>query len=114
MEMSNSVGRPRMPLLIGQRIYAEFAYRTKLKTQLDIAARIRVALPRVHRFLIEKGLHTPSLHGTAAHTQAVSYAVELYVRGESIRYILEETGIVVSELYKALHLRRIPLRTRKK
>lgn len=114
MNTISTVGRPRIPLLIGQRTYVEFAYRHRMKTQLDIAAKINVALPRVHRFLVERGLHTPTHHGTTAYTNTVNYAVELYVRGAPVAKILQETGLVSSELYKALHARSIPLRTRKK
>lgn len=109
-----SVGRPRVPLLIGQRTYVEFAYTRRLKTQLDIAAKIRVALPRVHRYLVEKGLHTPLRHGTAAHSNAVQLAVDLYVMGTPVQSIVETTGLVVSEVYKALHAHNIPLRTKSK
>lgn len=114
MNALRQVGRPREPLLVGQRAYAVFAYSTHRKNQLDIAARIRVALPRVHRFLIEKGLHTPFTHDTPEHRQTVDQALKMYVSGAPIRGILGETGVVVSELYKALHNTGIPLRSTKK
>lgn len=114
MNTHSHAGRPREPLLIGQRAYALYAYRHRLKTQLDIAARLNVALPRVQRFLVEEGLHIPPVHGAAAHTQAVEMAVNMYIAEEPVRMILERTGIVVSELYKALHMQNIPLRSQRK
>jgi hypothetical protein len=112
MNSNPHVGRPRQPLLIGQRSYVLFAYSNKLKTQLDIAARIGVALPRVHRLLVERGLHVPQRHGAAAHTNAVKKAVRMYLSGATIDSIVQTTGVVVSELYKALHARNIPLRSK--
>ena len=106
-----SVGRPRQPLLVGQKRYVLFAYTNKLKTQLDIAAHINVSLPRVHRFLVEHGLHNPPVHGAAAHTNAVRNAVRLYIDGISIAKIKAETGVAISDLYKALHSAGIPLRS---
>ena len=113
MNTNKRVGRPRQPLSVGQRAYAEFAYRRRLKTQLDIAARLNVAFPRVRRHLIEVGLHKPITHGTAAHTAAVQTAVQMYTEGEPIQSIVDQTGLVVSEIYKAIHLEGIPLRSRK-
>lgn len=109
----NGVGRPRQPLSVGQRIYARRAYSKRLYTQLDLAAKLNVALPRVHRFLVEEGLHVPPRRGSRQHQSAVLQAVRLYEDGRSIRQILEITRLPVSELYKGLRKANVPLRTRK-
>jgi hypothetical protein len=89
-------------------------YASGKKTQLDIAAHINVSLPLVHRHLVAQGLHTPKMHGATAYRQSVSYALEMYGQGVPVASILEETGLVVSELYKALHRAGIPLRAKRK
>lgn len=106
-----AVGRPRKPLLIGQRVYTETMYAHSFKTQLDIAARIKVSLPRVQRYLVEIGLHTPPIHDSTAHRVTVRAAIRLYREGMPVKDVLESTGLVVSELYKALRNAGIPLRT---
>lgn len=105
------VGRPRYPLLLGQRTYAIVCYSRRLHSQLDIAAHLRVAYPRVRRFLIESGLYEPREHGSAAHTSAVTQAVQMYKDGDPVAQILETTGLVTSELYRGLRINKIPLRT---
>ena len=113
MEAITAVGRPRVPLLVGQRIYAQSAYPIHIRTQLDLASRIGASLPRVRRFLVDTGLHVPIRHHSSDYSSAVNQAVRMYIEGIPVAELIEESGVVVSELYKALRRRGVPLRTAK-
>lgn len=103
------VGRPRKQLLLGQERLIEARVRQGSYTQEGLAAEVGITVARLCRFLTERGLYQPK-RGQPAETTL--RAVELYLEGESVLTIFDETGVWPPTLYSALRRRNIALRSR--
>lgn len=109
------VGRPRVPLLLGQQLYIEQAYTQLGLSQARIAQDARVAIPRVRRHLVDKGLYSPRPPTrTIARAKVVEEAIEWYSRGEKVVDICTILEINPAELYRALRENHIPFRMKSK
>ncbi len=108
----DSRGRPPRELLVGQAAYTERAFRHAKLPHQRISLHIRAAATRVRRHLLEYGLYTPRhIDRSELHDRTVQ-AVAAYLMGDKVIDICATFNIGASELYKALHRRGIPLRTK--
>lgn len=104
-------GRPREPLFVGQQLYIERAYEILGLSQAQIASHVGIAIPRVRRYLIERGLYAPrSPTRSRAREALIASAVEAYIEGEKVVEICSTYNVNPAELYRMLKDLNIPLR----
>ena len=105
-------GRPRIPLLIGQKAYIERAYASQSQSQARIAQHLDIAIPRVRRHLIEAGLYHPRPpQRSPEREEELSEAVQAYIDGERVVEICQTYNVNPAELYREIRTRGIPYRT---
>ena len=105
-------GRPRVPLLVGQMLYIERGYTILGLSQARIAQQVGIAIPRVRRYLVDKGLYLPrNMRRTPARLQQLAQALEQYVNGDLVIDICQTYKVNPAELYKLLRAKNIPFRT---
>lgn len=107
-------GRPRTPLLPGQQLYVERAYRAK-RSQAHISTRVRASLPRIKRHLQSIELF-PSQNINSvrqSRQRRIMQAIDLYLNSVPVLQICRVTNIRPPALYDELRARNIPLRVKK-
>lgn len=106
-------GRPRVPLLTGQQHYIERAYYHLGMSQAKIARNVGVAIPRIRRYLIERGLYAPrSATRSELREQVLDDAVQAYIDGEKVVEICNGYDVNPAELYRRLRQLEVPFRTK--